>query len=663
VGRVLNPPHQKAECVSGSHNHPFSRRGFLKAAASATQLDGTAAAAPEPSPFRPHANLRRISENLYVLEDTCNVYLIRDGSRGVLIDFGSGAILSHLAALGVTKIDWILHTHHHRDQAQGDSLAVAQRIPIAVPVHERHLFENVENFWRNRRVFELYDCKNDFFSLTRNVPIGALLRDYESFRWNQRSFFVQPTPGHTPGSITLITEVDGRKVAFAGDLMHSPGKVQTLYDLQYYYAEHEGVDLSFYSLEELIKLKPALLCPSHGVEVADPIPGMQQLAAKLHDWWHFWHVSPLTSQQKSQQLTPHIIAHPQATSTFYAIISSTGKALFIDYGCGSWSFFQAFLNSVEPQGRIRFVEHSIDALRAKHGLKTVDIAIPTHMHDDHLNGFPHLARRYGTKVWAYENMTGILENPRSRNLGCILGEPIRVDRPLHSKETFRWEEFEFTAVHSPGHTNYQMALFADIDGTRLAFTGDAFFAGGKPDEMRHNLVYRNEVKSGDHLASIRNILDFEPHLIAPGHGEPFAVTHGMAEAFATKMKRQDTFFADLIADTDTDIGLDPAWVHLVPYQALATPGQSRKFELRVRNLRRRPIKIQAAMVLPQGWSTFPARLDLTIAPGTTGVTEFTIRIPTGWRSPYSRVAIAADIIADGRYLGQIAEAVVDVRHA
>ncbi len=73
--------------------------------------------------------------------------------------------------------------------------------------------------------------------------------------------FIQPTPGHTPGSITLLTDVDGRKVAFSGDLMHSPGKVQTLYDLQYYYEEHEGADLSAYSLAELSKHAPDVALP------------------------------------------------------------------------------------------------------------------------------------------------------------------------------------------------------------------------------------------------------------------------------------------------------------------------------------------------------------------------------------------------------------------
>src|SRR5438067_2967641 len=157
---------------------PLSRREFLESAAAAVAAGHLPSilAQPVASTLRTtEMGPRRISANFFVLEDTCNVYLIRDGERGILIDFGSGAILKHLPSLGVTKVDWILHTHHHRDQAQGDALAVQRGIPIAVPAHERHLFEDVEIFWSSRRVFELYQVRNDFFSLTANVPVSASL--------------------------------------------------------------------------------------------------------------------------------------------------------------------------------------------------------------------------------------------------------------------------------------------------------------------------------------------------------------------------------------------------------------------------------------------------------------------------------------------------------
>ena len=78
----------------------------------------------------------QISEHLYLFEDTCNVYVLKEGTRALLIDFGSGRVLDHLGNLGVTRVEWILHTHHHRDQCQGDRLANERSIPIAVPAHE-----------------------------------------------------------------------------------------------------------------------------------------------------------------------------------------------------------------------------------------------------------------------------------------------------------------------------------------------------------------------------------------------------------------------------------------------------------------------------------------------------------------------------------------------
>ena len=116
----------------------------------------------------------------------------------------------------------------------------------------------------------------------------------------------------------------------------------------------------------------------------------------------------------------HFVAHHLTTSSFYAIISDSGKAMFIDYGSASGAHFGNFERATAATDRIRFVEHNIDELKRSYGLKSVDVVMPSHMHDDHLNGFPHLMRRYGTSIWCYENMLDILENPRGHNLGCIL---------------------------------------------------------------------------------------------------------------------------------------------------------------------------------------------------------------------------------------------------
>ena len=55
-----------------------------------------------------------------------------------------------------------------------------------------------------------------------------------------------------------------------------------------------------------------------------------------------------------------------------------------------------------------------------------------------------------------------------------------------------------------------MALFATIDGNRLAFTGDAFFPTRNDGTLRHNLIFRNHVENDSHLKSIRNLIEHEP---------------------------------------------------------------------------------------------------------------------------------------------------------
>jgi glyoxylase-like metal-dependent hydrolase (beta-lactamase superfamily II) len=650
--------------------HDVSRRSFLKTAGASllAAKAGEAEAASEglvaaksSGRFAPREGLSQVSRNLYLLRDTCNVYVLKDGSRGLLIDFGSGHVLDLLGPIGVTQVDGILHTHFHRDQCQGDARAAAQRIPIQVPAHERHLFEDAENFWRNRRIFHLYNVRNDFFTSTHNIPVAVGLRDYETFRWGSYEFLIYPTPGHTPGSISLVGQVDGKKVAFSGDLIHSPGKVVNLYELQYEYTSADGVDLAIFSLTRLRELGPDLVCPSHGDPMPSPAAGMTELIEKLAGWCEAFGRGPsLTVENKPFAVTPHLVCSHQTCSTFYALISDSGKALFLDYGSASTNFFYSFNRPAAVNDRMRFVEHTIPELKARYGLKSVDIAMPSHMHDDHLNGFPHLIRRYGSKVWCYENMVDVLQNPRGYNLGCILAEPIKVDRSFRHGESFKWEEFEFTVCHSPGHTEYQMAMFAEIDGARVAFTGDAFDLWGE-GHLQHNLVFRNWVENDSHVKSIRTILEHQPTVVAPGHGKPFLSNKADLENLKRRLEDQQQYFRNVIADPDCNFGLNPSWVRLYPYQLLAGAGSTPTLELRVRNYRPKTMQLEATLVLPPGWQATPEVLHLTIAPHADATGSFMVTIPDNWDRAKPRVAVAADVVADGRYLGQIAEGVADIQ--
>lgn len=642
----------------------LSRRELFEAAgATALGGSGTSGAGQGPSGT---ARVEKLSDNLFRIEDTCNVYVIRDGRRALLIDFGAGKVLGLLPELGLAQVDWILHTHHHRDQCQGDRLAAERGIPIAVPEYEHHLFTDVENFWRNRRVFhEGYETRNDYFSLTASVPVAAKLRDYENFAWGGRHFFVLPTPGHTLGSVTLLVEVDGRKVAFTGDLLHGPGKVLTLYDMQLHYGNYEGVDFSVYSLESVLREKPALVCPSHGAPLPEPEKALRQTQQRLAEFYRFATGLTPTIEHQPFAFSPHLIVSSRTSSTFYAIVSDRGKAMLVDYGFPSAHFAEHLVKVTAVNDRARFLEHNLEALHSRFGVKSIDVAVPTHANDDHYCGFPYLIRRYGARIWCLESMVEIFENPWSHRLGCILPEPFRVDRAFRDGETFRWEEYEFTITHNPGHAEHQLALFVTIDGRKIGFTGDAY--SHSPDfptpdgSLRIRPVFLNHFESDSYQKSMRNLRKHRPEILAPGHGRPFPLTEAMLEATQALIDGHARFYRDLIADPDCDFGLDATWVKIVPYQMVMRAGEAAPAEIRVRNYRARPMQVEVSFALPPGWRAEPARIRLEAPAKGTAAERF--RLLSGRRLPglSPRLAIAADVTADGKHLGQIAEAVVNLR--
>jgi glyoxylase-like metal-dependent hydrolase (beta-lactamase superfamily II) len=403
-----------------------------------------------------------------------------------------------------------------------------------------------------------------------------------------------------------------------------------LYDTQVNYGGEEGIDLGIYAMDQLRAQKPQVLCPSHGEVMNDADAALAETTRRLRDYYRI-QFNTLATDNRPYAVSPHLIASYQSESSFYAIVSDSGKAMFIDYGSASNRHFRAFLDATPVTDRIRFVEHTISDLQRDFGVKSVDVAMPSHMHDDHINGFPHLLRHHGTKVWCYENMQPIFENPRGYNLGCILAEPFKVDRTFRHGEKFRWEEFEFEIVHSPGHTEYQMALHATIDGKRVAFTGDAFFDAQRQDGvLRHNLIFRNQVTNDSHLKSIRHLIERGPDMIAPGHGRPYAVTRDMMLATEQVFRKQQQMFFEILPEGEVDFGMDPSWVSIYPYQILLAPGEAQRIEIRVRNYNAEPMKIEAALVVPSGWRLQPDLVKFEIPGKTEGMRPVTISVPAKW---------------------------------
>jgi glyoxylase-like metal-dependent hydrolase (beta-lactamase superfamily II) len=204
----------------------------------------------------PTPQLHRITDHLYVYEDYCLVYLLVDGEHAILVESGPAEVVDLLPELGIRQVDWVLHTHHHRDGCWGDRRLVEMGARLAVPEREAHLFEAVEDYWQHLTVFDNYYIGSDSHSLTTNVPVSTRLTDYGTFTWRQYVFQVVPTPGHTQGSISLLTEVDGLMVAFTGDLVASAGRLWQVHALQWQYGggwgDAAGIQATALSLAEVM---------------------------------------------------------------------------------------------------------------------------------------------------------------------------------------------------------------------------------------------------------------------------------------------------------------------------------------------------------------------------------------------------------------------------
>lgn len=154
----------------------------------------------------------------------------------------------------------------------------------------------------------------------------------------------------------------------------------------------------------------------------------------------------------------------------------------------------------------------------------------THAHRSHLGGLAQLKAISNAKIWAHQWEADIIAGERKAQgisiipqrpyqayglqLGLALGlgkhPPCEVDQALTDGDSVG----PLTICHSPGHSPGHLALF--WRERRTLFAGDAiatwpYLSLGWP---AFNLNPRQ------HHDSLQTFLDFDPEVIAVGHGEP-----------------------------------------------------------------------------------------------------------------------------------------------
>jgi glyoxylase-like metal-dependent hydrolase (beta-lactamase superfamily II) len=612
--------------------------------------------------------------DLFVWTDTCNVYVIRDGESALLIDLGDGSVLDHLPELGVKQVDWVLFTHHHREQLQGAPKLKGLNAKVGAPAAERDLLENPSKYRKmNVRLNDAFTIHGTSYVRPPVQPIAVdrAFAKMDTLPWKGREIWCVDTRGNSPGGMSYLIKPKDRWVAFTGDLMVDGAKLHNWFDSEWDYGFAAGIYALCNSAGQVEGYDPEWMLPSHGPPIRDAASQLSEFQGKLERFEKLYvrgyavntfagsrqdPMSKPTSVPHLWQISPHLYKFrgPNFYPNFCMILADSGRALLVD--CGLFDE--------------KFLDQSIELMKERLGLKQIDVMIPTHMHGDHFLQGPHLRKKWGVQLWALDRMGLVCEHPEWFDYCAPIqaygqmfeGKPIdsvKFDRLFKDGESFEWEGFKFTIDWMPGQTEFALAVQGMIDGRKVVFTGDNMF--GDPANPKHTghecvVAHNSSVLEEGYIYGAEYLSRLKPDLIMGGHSYVMPDPAAFVERYRTWAYAIRDAYKGLLVDYPYDY--DPFWVRVQPYRVKVHAGESTEVDVHVRNFRGRTQSHRIEPHAPPGLSVEPARL--------------TGELPAESRKPFkARIAAAADakpgvhligldVTLDGRRYGEIFDVIVEV---
>ena len=200
---------------------------------------------------------KKIMDNLYLIGDSeisdpkdCTVFLL-DLDELILIDTGAGRSVDRMVAyikqlgLQTAKISTIILTHCHIDHV-GGALEFKERSDARIIMHALDA-EIVERGDRTMTGAFWYGIH--FKPLIIDLK---LQKEEERLIFNGQEVVCLHTPGHSPGSISVYLDLNGKRVLFGQDL-HGP------------FIKEFGANMQDWtrSMHKLLDLKADILCEGH----------------------------------------------------------------------------------------------------------------------------------------------------------------------------------------------------------------------------------------------------------------------------------------------------------------------------------------------------------------------------------------------------------------
>jgi glyoxylase-like metal-dependent hydrolase (beta-lactamase superfamily II) len=201
---------------------------------------------------------KEVTKDVYLVGDAdltdpkdCAIYLINAGGELILLDAGAGTsvdrVVSNIADIGLdpSNLSTLILTHCHIDHV-GGAAEIRRRFGTRIVMHA---LDAVPVKKGDRRMTGADWYRIPLAPLPVDVEIGA---EEEELRLGDQVINCLHTPGHTPGSISVYMDRDGKRVLFGQDI-HGP------------FLPEFGSDLSQWrqSMTKLLALKADILCEGH----------------------------------------------------------------------------------------------------------------------------------------------------------------------------------------------------------------------------------------------------------------------------------------------------------------------------------------------------------------------------------------------------------------
>ncbi len=169
-----------------------------------------------------------IIDDVWLYRDSCNVYAVRGPDGMLIINAGTGAWLEHVAQLPDQPAALLL-THYFRDHAAG---AVRAGIPVHVPEYENDILADPQQHFRERETYIIYDNLWDLFAPIGPIDIAGVMLDYSTTTHAGLDVEAIPLPGATLSQTGYGLTLNGKRIVFCGEAIHSPGRIPRVAAIQ-----------------------------------------------------------------------------------------------------------------------------------------------------------------------------------------------------------------------------------------------------------------------------------------------------------------------------------------------------------------------------------------------------------------------------------------------